>query len=525
MTSFFHAPASTRSPYRVLRRALLVAAVMALYMAPGLSVAGSSVVDEPPCEAPRAEKLLEDGEIVCVEPPVEDSGPSEQEPSSSKEEGDGPSDGGDSEQQPASGDGSWKEGDEPGPAGQPDSEEAGDVEGGQQTAGEEQADRDGKARRDGKRQGEREGRGEREQRAERRPRDERRPRRSAPRAERSFQAPAPQRVLAPRSGFTLDGPLLPVDLMIDEPRIPSFLVPIYKAAAKKYDIPWTILAAINEIETDYGRNVAVSSAGARGWMQFMPASWRAFGVDANDDGEKDPNDPEDAIFAAARYLDEHGAQDDLRRALFAYNHAGWYVDSVLIRAERISATYKERDKELRTLLRRNRDRLERQVLEDERIEIYGCGRQDIAAHRIDRRVLILLRYLANSGLHPTVTSLTCGHGIYTKSGNVSHHTTGSAVDIAAINGKRIEPASQGKGSITDLTIRELLALDGLMRPDQIISLMKYRKHDNTFAMGDHADHLHVGFRPMSDAGYEAMDGKPLISQAGRRALGGLRPVR
>jgi len=320
--------------------------------------------------------------------------------------------------------------------------------------------------------------------------------------------------------------LLPVDLLVDEPRIPSFLVPIYKAAGKEYDVPWTILAAVNEIETDYGRNVAVSSAGAQGWMQFMPASWKAFGVDANDDGRKDPNDPEDAIFAAARYLDEHGAKDDLRKALFAYNHAGWYVDSVLIRAERIASSHESRDKELRGLLRRNRDRLERQVLDDERIEIYGCGRQDIQSHRIDWRVLILLRYLANSGLHPTVTSLTCGHGAYTSSGYLSQHATGSAVDIGAINGIRIQPGSQGKGSITDLAIREMLALDGIMRPDQIISLMRYRNHPNTLAMGDHHDHIHVGFRPMGDAGYEATGRDPSVSEAGpRRPLAKPRPVR
>ncbi|MBA2767133.1 MAG: lytic transglycosylase domain-containing protein [Solirubrobacterales bacterium] len=290
---------------------------------------------------------------------------------------------------------------------------------------------------------------------------------------------------------------MPVELLADEPRIPSFLIPIYKKAGKEYDIPWTILAAVNEIETDYGRNVAVSSAGAMGWMQFMPASWRAFGVDANDDGRKDPNDPEDAIFAAARYLDEHDAQDDLRGALFAYNHAGWYVDSVLFRAQRVAEHYKARDKDFERLLGRTTRKLERQVLEDERIEIRGCGREDIEQHRIDRRVLILLRYLANSGLHPTVSSLQCGRASsFTASGNVSHHVTGTAVDIAAINDRPITPGNQGKGSITDLTIRSLLALEGTMRPDQIISLMKYEKHDNTLAMGDHDDHIHVGFKPV-----------------------------
>ena len=100
----------------------------------------------------------------------------------------------------------------------------------------------------------------------------------------------------------------------------------------EYGIRWEILAAINEIETDYGRNLNVSTAGALGWMQFMPATWRAYGVDANRDGIKDPYNPVDAIFAAARYLKAAHADTDLRAGIWAYNHADWYVDSVLLRA-------------------------------------------------------------------------------------------------------------------------------------------------------------------------------------------------
>jgi hypothetical protein len=72
-----------------------------------------------------------------------------------------------------------------------------------------------------------------------------------------------------------------------------------------------------------------SSAGAVGLMQFMPAWWRAFGVDGNGDGRRDPSDPEDAIPAAARHLIAGGAPQDMRAALFSYNHANWYVEQVL----------------------------------------------------------------------------------------------------------------------------------------------------------------------------------------------------
>jgi murein DD-endopeptidase MepM/ murein hydrolase activator NlpD len=581
------------------------------------------------------------------------------------------------------------------------------------------------------------------------------------------------------------------NFFIEKFRIPPFLLPIYQAAGIQYGIRWEVLAAINEIETDYGRNLNISSAGALGWMQFMPATWDSYGVDANGDGQKDPFNPVDAIFAAARYLRAAGADKDLYRAIFAYNHADWYVESVLMRARVIGglpadlvgsltgltqgrfpvqakATYagaedararsvrlgenaanvveadgtrrsirifsrqgapvvavndgritrlgrsrklgrfvelqdsygntylysglaevaetypfpKERKVRKRDLAlpeadvaprraasgstkadladaggkpratrtvkpaaekspaaalpdplpakerlfahperpnakaaggadqlatgvsaetmtldgrrldpkdyvakplkkgarvvggtilgrigktssrlaphvrfdirpagrgapridpkpildgwkllestavyrsaKRNpffgsdaetpsigqimlmgKDALQRHVLSNPHIEIYECGRHDIATGQIDRRVLATLEFLASSGLKPTVTSLRCGHGTYTASGNVSEHSTGSAVDIAAVNGIVISPATQGEGSITDLTIQRLLTLQGTMKPHQIISLMSFEGTDNTFAMGDHDDHIHVGFRPMYGANSKA----------------------
>jgi murein DD-endopeptidase MepM/ murein hydrolase activator NlpD len=125
------------------------------------------------------------------------------------------------------------------------------------------------------------------------------------------------------------------NFFIDKFRIPPFLLPLYQAAGIEYGVRWEVLAAINEIETDYGRNLNVSSAGALGWMQFMPETWEQYGVDANKDNLKDPYNPADAIFAAARYLKAAGAEQDVRKAIFAYNHADWYVDSVLMRARLI----------------------------------------------------------------------------------------------------------------------------------------------------------------------------------------------
>jgi murein DD-endopeptidase MepM/ murein hydrolase activator NlpD len=585
------------------------------------------------------------------------------------------------------------------------------------------------------------------------------------------------------------------NILLDRFEIPPFLLPLYQAAGVQYGVRWEILAAINSIETDYGRNLSVSSAGALGWMQFMPATWEMYGVDANGDGVKDPYNPVDAIFAAARYLKAAGAGDSLRRAIWAYNHADWYVDDVLGRAQAISqlpdevvaslsgltlgrfpvaarATYADRistkaaraagpnasvpvagdsnrrgmriytsagapvvavqdgvvvgmgrTKRLgnfvrlrdaygnryvyghlasiaenhpvprkRTTSRRSirrelgldgkdpkparaatagrrgakktaapapvvtptaaaarldrptaatmatlaeglslppgvtsfdswfaqpytldpddvvlkpltkgsrviggtilgrvgrasirregaaraadrrteraiaraegidraphlwfeirpagsetprvdpkpildgwrllsatavyraksslvrgtgtasrlsvgqillmsKEQLQRHVLDNPEITIYGCGRQDIRAGIIDRRVLAGLEFLVAKGMNPTVTSLRCGHGYYTASGNVSHHTYGSAVDIAAINGTPIL-GNQGPGSITDKAVRALLTLQGTMKPAQIITLMQYSGTDNTYAMGDHDDHIHLGFDPRESA--------------------------
>jgi len=622
----------------------------------------------------------------------------------------------------------------------------------------------------------------------------------------SRDKPAPTRLRNSRGIPTLDNPTTSLALpgpapvgvpnfFINKFSIPPFLLSIYQAAGIQYGVRWEVLAAINEIETDYGRNLNVSSAGAMGWMQFIPSSWKAYGVDANQDGKKDPYNPVDAIFAAARYLKAAGADKDLRKAIFAYNHADWYVNSVLLRARLIGglpadlvgslsgltqgqfpvhapARYaddlSERDAKRRVARGRNaavpveanksrhginvfakagspviavqdgtitkvgksarlgkyvqmrdvygntytyahlkkvarsvavpedktqskssiakelelpkkdpkptqaasaggkksktksaskvkstatdtvgaireqvakerlfanptrpkaldnggkkqiidststlpgtqslksyftgesgldrkdvvlkplvagrklvggailgtvgttsstiaphllfeirpagrgapridpkpildgwkllestaiyraqgknaffgpdaqnasvgqillmsKQTLQQRVLANPRIDVYSCGRRDIESGAIDRRGLAVLEFLAASGLKPTVTSLRCGHGFYTSSGNVSAHSSGNAIDIAKINGVPIM-GNQGPGSITDIAVRRLLTLQGTMKPAQIITLMKYDGTDNTLAMGDHADHIHVGYRPQFDPSTKA----------------------
>lgn len=115
--------------------------------------------------------------------------------------------------------------------------------------------------------------------------------------------------------------------------IPTEFERAYRAAAPTCPgMPWTLLAAVGQIESGHGRNNGPSSAGAIGPMQFMPATFAAYGVDGDGDGRLDAWDPQDAVFSAAHYLCVSGAGKGpagIRRALFAYNHAQWYVDLVL----------------------------------------------------------------------------------------------------------------------------------------------------------------------------------------------------
>jgi hypothetical protein len=122
-------------------------------------------------------------------------------------------------------------------------------------------------------------------------------------------------------------------------QVPSKLVPLYEEAAAQYDLgpegP-AVLAAINFVETSFGTDVATSSAGAEGWMAFLPSTFATWGVDGNGDGVKDIFNAADAIFSAANYLHGSGAPANWREAIFAYNHADWYVEKVLRYAKKFS---------------------------------------------------------------------------------------------------------------------------------------------------------------------------------------------
>ena len=143
-----------------------------------------------------------------------------------------------------------------------------------------------------------------------------------------------------------------------------------------------------------------------------------------------------------------------------------------------------------TGLQAAKPKLERQVLADSRLDIYRGGRADIQGGRIDVRVLVLLRYLAERYEQVTVSSLDTGHGLYARPGAVSAHKYGLAVDIAVLGGQSIL-GNSAPGGVTEQAVRDILLLPSKLRPKQVISLLGLG--GPSFPMGDHADHIHVGY--------------------------------
>ena len=150
----------------------------------------------------------------------------------------------------------------------------------------------------------------------------------------------------------------------------------------------------------------------------------------------------------------------------------------------------------------SKQQLTTRVLADPHVQIYACGRRDVEAGLIDRRVLAVIEFLSASGLDPDVSGLECGHSANGATGTDAAGATGASVDITKINGIPIL-GHQQPGSIADMTIRRLLTLQGSMRPNQIVSDISYKAQPNTLALPDHKnrhpDHVHAGLRDQQQA--------------------------
>jgi hypothetical protein len=223
-------------------------------------------------------------------------------------------------------------------------------------------------------------------------------------------------------------------------------------------------------------------------MQFSvvgsPSTWDRYGVDGNGDGRTSPYDPADAIPAAARYLRASGAPADYRRALFAYNHAGWYVADVLAKA----AEYRGPPRGSPSLP--NVTATVHEVLRDARITLTAMQRADLAGGLVDPRLVSTLAAITRRHT-VVVTSLRSDHSTYTVDGNLSNHAAGRAMDIGAVDGEICRGTRTGP--CADL-VRELAAVAGRLRATELIycwdpdGALDFRG----FARADHCDHIHWG---------------------------------
>jgi len=136
---------------------------------------------------------------------------------------------------------------------------------------------------------------------------------------------------AQRELYRLTPPIGVQTIKVARPRPAPELLGYYREAQHRFSVPWNVLAAVNFVETKFGKLRSASAAGAQGPMQFMPATWRRYGLGGN------VQDAHDAIIGAANYLHASGAPRDLRNALHHYNPSGAYVDAVLRYARRIDA--------------------------------------------------------------------------------------------------------------------------------------------------------------------------------------------
>jgi membrane-bound lytic murein transglycosylase B len=138
-------------------------------------------------------------------------------------------------------------------------------------------------------------------------------------------------VAAHRELYRLTPPIAAGTIKVGAARPAGVLLRYYREAERRFHVPWSVLAAINFVESKFGKLRSASAAGAQGPMQFLPATWRRYGLGGN------VHDAHDAILGAANYLNASGAPRDLRRALHAYNPSSAYVDAVLRYARRLQA--------------------------------------------------------------------------------------------------------------------------------------------------------------------------------------------
>lgn len=279
--------------------------------------------------------------------------------------------------------------------------------------------------------------------------------------------------------------------------IPPDRLQLYRAAAARYRIPWSALAAVGKVECDHGRNPdpscsqrgAENYAGAGGPMQFLAPTWDSYGVDADRDGRRDRWDPSDAIYGAARYLHASGARTNLPQAVFAYNRSTEYVRDVLQLAERYRREAAASTPPPPQAVEGDAAALARAVLSSDRIGLRPEAVTDVRAGRIDGRLLAALLTLSQNFRIDGVGPFIAGHAKYTTNGSVSNHWAGRAVDIGTVNGQLVNDTNPAARQMALATPR----LPARIRPTEVGTPFGDITAPGFFNDPAHAAHLHLAF--------------------------------
>ena len=270
--------------------------------------------------------------------------------------------------------------------------------------------------------------------------------------------------------------------------IPAELLPVYQEAAEATcGMRWVVLAAIGKVETDHGRSTlpgvhsGENFAGAGGPMQFLQPTWNAYGVDGDGDGDKDRYDPVDAIWGAANYLCASGAGDPerLRDAIWAYNHADWYVTKVLEQATAYEAAPPLGSGNALALVHHPN------------LSLTPGARKDLIDGVIDQRVVDFLAWAVERHTI-SVSVLKTGHSKFVSgSDRISNHWYGRGLDIYAVDGEIVTPGSRAARNLAT----EAIGLPAPGRPSEIgLPWADLAGEPGVFSDASHQNHLHFGWR-------------------------------
>lgn len=260
--------------------------------------------------------------------------------------------------------------------------------------------------------------------------------------------------------------------------IPPQFLDLYRQAATRFGVPVEVLAAVGKVECDHGRGPSCStpnSAGAVGPMQFLPSTFAAY---ASASGSPSPSilDPRDAVFAAAAMLAADGVAADPWAAIYAYNHADWYVATVVAWA--VGYGWAPADPEV----------LSRAVLAHPSIDLRAEAADDVTAKRVDDRLLAVLLVIATTHRLGSVGPFVTGHSTYVAgTDRMSLHASGRAVDLPVIDGDPVSASNAAARAVAE----ELLALPPSLRPQELGVPWPDLVAAGAFSDEGHQDHLHV----------------------------------